>query len=558
MRRTKPDRDERGSVLVISALAMVALVTVCALVIDTSVLRSDRRVDRGAADAAATAAALDLDGSSSATSNACADAWNVALQNLRLNGSGVTSPCGAAFPAGTACSVAAPVQAAGTVSGVTIRITIPVVDGAALMSATAIGGNVSQAGNALDGTACQRVGVEIQRSRTSVFGRAAGSSGQSTTVHSVARYNTSPGNVTNIPALVALNKTACPSVDASSGIIHVYSNGAYPGIIDNDSVASAASCSSSTTDNAGSSGSIITDTSLISGKVGVLGYSAPTQTKAFSASGTYVGSPTYEPPITRTYVDTAYHCGNVSPLPTGCTTGLAGNDAISAIQARYGQTAAGAPSGFTTFPNPALGQSCNTIPALFVSGNWYINCPTFTVGSTVTFTSGDIIFAGNIALGAHATLNINAANSSDTTVVVQGTTGISTSSNTWLLNWYRTTVVMTNTACQTTISSCGTMTIQNGGGVWTAPLASATKGLIYWTETSQTTSFQGNPLLTWQGVFFAGSSVFDLQGNAVVDASNVQLWVDSATLHNSSARLYLKPDPATGRSTQRAGSSLIR
>ena len=117
---------------------------------------------------------------------------------------------------------------------------------------------------------------------------------------------------------------------------------------------------------------------------------------------------------------------------------------------------------------------------------------------------------------------------------------------------------MTNTTCQVAIVSCGTIFLQNGGGTWTAPQTGATKGLIYWTETSQQTGFQGNPTLNWKGVFFAGSSAFDLHGNAVVDASNVQLWVDSATLHNSSAQLLLKPDPSTGILSQRAGTSLIR
>lgn len=564
IRRLRPARDERGAVIIIASLAMVGLITICAIAVDISMLRSDLRANRSAADAAATAAALDLTGSSAGPANACAHAWNIALRNLRIDPTTVTSPCPTSFPAGVACSPTTPVNAVGTAAGVNITITIPVIDASPLMSAQAIGGDQAQAINAVDGTPCQRVGVKIQRTRSSVFGGIAGINSGSTTVHSVARYNPSAVGG-QLPALVALNKTACPSIDASSGNIHVYNAGTFPGIIDNDSDATGLSCSFSKTFNAGSSGTITADPSSTGTPAGQLGYSAPSQSAAFPSAGTYVGTKVFEAPITRSRVDSVYHCGKITPLPSGCTTGTGGTDAISDLQSRYATMtalSAGA-SGFTVFPSGA--QSCASVPATFAAGNWFINCLTFSPSGAVAFTSGNVVFAGNIALGSGAVLTINGANSSttaptgsDSMVVIQGIGGITTSSNTWLINWYRTTVLMTNTTCQVTTLTCGTIFFQNGGGTWTAPQTGATKGLIYWTETSQQTGFQGNPTLNWKGVFFAGSSDFDLHGNAVVDASNVQLWVDSATLHNSSAQLLLKPDPSTGIGTQRAGTSLIR
>jgi len=447
------------------------------------------------------------------------------------------------------------------VSRYTITITNPVPDmiGGSinpLLKATAIGGNVSQTANATyDGAACDRLAVEITRSRNSVFAGVAGSNNQSTTVHSVARYNPASGGP-KIPALVALNKTACPSIDASSGTIHVYNNGTYPGIIDADSKATAASCSSATTFNAGSNGSIIADSNTDTPPMaGILGYSAPALSSAFPSVGTYTGTPTYEVPRTRSYPDSTYHCGNVSPLPTGCTTGAGGTDAISSIQSNYGVL--GNP-GFAA-DHVLSGASCNPSSAVsYLAGNWYVDCPTFTVGTTVTFGAGTIVINGNLSLVAHGNLTIGTA-SADSTLVVRGTTGITTASNGWAINWYRTTVVMTNNACQTTgIASCGTLSMNNGNGTWTAPAAGPTKGLIYWTETSQTTAFQGNPTLTWNGVFFAGSSLFDLQGNAGVNATDVQLWVDSVTLNNNGAWLTLRPDPNTAIHDIRPGSALIR
>jgi hypothetical protein len=550
-------------VLVIATLAVVGLITMCAIVVDIAMLRSDLRADRGAADAAATAAALDLNGSATAPATACADAWDIALRNLNIDPTTATSPC-SSFPAGSACVATTPVQATGTAADVTITITIPVINSSPLMAAQMVGGDQSQAVNTVDGTACQRVGVQIRRPRSSVFSGVAGISSTSTTVHSVARYNPVSTTGASIPALVALNPTACPSVDSASGTIHVFSTGNYPGAIANDSLATGAGCSSSKTYNAGGSGAIITDATA-GGASGQLGYSAPSQSAAFPSSGTFTGNKVYEAPLTRRLVDSVYHCGNITPLPSGCTTGAGGSDAISNLQSQYGaMTAATAPSaGFTVFPAGA--QSCASMPALFAAGNWFINCPNLFLGGAVTFTSGNVVFAGNISMGSGTVLTFNNANASttapignDSVVVVQGTTGISTSSNTWQLKWYRTTVFMTNSSCPTTIGNCGTLALQNGGGTWTAPQAGAAKGLIYWSETNKTISFQGNPALTWNGVFFSGSAPFDLQGNATVDASNVQLWVSTATLHNASAQLLLRPDPNTGISTLHAGTSLIR
>jgi len=92
IRRFRDDRDERGAIIALVALSMVAILTVAALVVDIAVLKSDRRFDRDAADAAATSGALDLDGSTTGPASACAVAWPTALLNHRASSSGVTSP----------------------------------------------------------------------------------------------------------------------------------------------------------------------------------------------------------------------------------------------------------------------------------------------------------------------------------------------------------------------------------------------------------------------------------------------------------------------------------
>ncbi len=252
---TRHHRDERGAVLVLMSLALAALMTVAALAVDISVLKADRELDRRATDAAATAAALDLDGSAGSVAAACADAWAFALENMGIDPTTATSPCPATFPASAVCAPTTPVSAVGSAGAVTITITIPVLDTSPLMLATSIGGDLPQALNAADGTPCQRVGVQVSRTRPSIFGGVVRVGSASTTVHSVARYS-SGSTAIAVPALVALNKTACPSIEAGSGTIHVYNNGASPGVIQADSLASAAACSYGTTYDSGNSGTI--------------------------------------------------------------------------------------------------------------------------------------------------------------------------------------------------------------------------------------------------------------------------------------------------------------
>ena len=72
---------ERGVVLVVSALLMVSLVAITALVVDIGYAKSYRRQAQATADAAALAAVQDLDGSSAALTTAVATAKSYAAKN---------------------------------------------------------------------------------------------------------------------------------------------------------------------------------------------------------------------------------------------------------------------------------------------------------------------------------------------------------------------------------------------------------------------------------------------------------------------------------------------
>jgi len=94
--RGEPDpgdaAGERGSVMILFALVLVATVTMVAIVIDLGALRYDRRADRSAADAGATAGAVVLTGAVDGPTKACANAWSYTIRNL--GGDPATpSPC---------------------------------------------------------------------------------------------------------------------------------------------------------------------------------------------------------------------------------------------------------------------------------------------------------------------------------------------------------------------------------------------------------------------------------------------------------------------------------
>ncbi len=444
-----------------------------------------------------------------------------------------------------------------------VSVTNPVPTGDGLMRADTPGGDIGQISSVQDGDPCDRVGVEINLRRVTIFAGIVGLSENSTTVHSVARYVPATGTGVDLPALAALSPNIRCAVDAGNGTIRAFAAGSRPGIIIADSDGSApVACAQG---NANSSSVFKVNTGTLEAQQvstaikGTLGYLASASVPFRAGSGTITGTQVpRNKPITRAPVDKQFHCSGLAPVPVDCTTGSAGTDKINKLDALYGGS--GAPPGFTVFPDltatPA--QSCGGPYPIFATGNWYINCLPLGLSGTMTFTGGGvIIFAGDIDLTG--TLNVNTSNANlDTTIVVRGIGGITTGSGGWSVDLKRTFVYMGNTLCRTDRSRCGRLNIHGGGGTWTAPPSGTFAKLIFWSETSQNQVFQGNPLFTWVGVFFTPNSLFEIRGNAQVDAQLVQLWVSRAQVQNSSAYLYLRPDPDYSFSESGPSSQLIR
>lgn len=560
-------RNEDGVFLVLYALMLVAIFAMVAIVLDLSAVRNGRRISRSAADAAATAGALDLGLGPKA---ACETAMDYAARNL----GGFNVPGAPCVSIPTICD-GSTVATQMDVGDYRVFFRNAVWNTDAMMKADTPGGDINQSSTlAIEGEPCKRVGISITYTRRTIFSRVAGITQNETSVHSVARQLSSQEPGAEKPALVALHPTDMCTVDSGPGTIHALATGTQPALIYADSDGTGPNCSggSNTVFEGKNTGRIWADPSP-SGSPGELGYFAATEAVAFDTQPSYDENGALPPPaaskvklpqrITRRPLDKIYNCASVVPVAPavpGCTTGPGGTDLIDDVSTRYGNLT-GAPGGFTVFPGAAVAGTCNSPPTSFPAGqNWYINCANFEVSSVVTFQNRDVVFAGDVEIKGGGTLSINSLNTSDSIVVIRGTTGVMTASGGWALDWRRTFVLMDNFTCsRSSPATCGVLQFQAGQpSRWTPPLSGGAKDLIYWTESNKVHAVQGNPNFFWEGIFAAPNSLFDVQGYALVDASEVQLWVSKARVNSNSAELRLRADPDKSISTSRSGSALIR
>lgn len=245
-------RDERGAILVITALVITALLLMIAIVIDLGATRSDRRDGQLAVDNAAAAAGQELGGDSDGET-----ACKTALAYLSVTLDTTFSDAG--------CSTFAPVcidtvERFITVSSgeFNVRIEHPVFADSPLMDKTStIGASTIAPDPANDGLPCERFGVDVTTTGGSFFGGVAGQSDRTSRVHAVALSKQPDPTARIVPAFLMLERTACQAIQTLTGTgsaggtypdgtarpdgIFVRSNGSQPGLIHSDSDASGCS-----------------------------------------------------------------------------------------------------------------------------------------------------------------------------------------------------------------------------------------------------------------------------------------------------------------------------
>lgn len=583
--------SEHGASLILVAGAMVLLLGAAAIAVDLASLRFDIRADRLASDAASVAGVSAIEPfSGSNAAEACDIAWEYALTNIEDEGAPLPPDC-TAFA--TECDPDAARSRSGTAPPYTIEIVHPVPDGHELMG-TQIPNTV------VDGVACQRLGVRIQRVRDFTFAAAIGFGTGTTDVSSVGRIRQDVGEGDVVP-LVALEPYDCGVLTADGqGKITVTHFDDSPGVIVTDSDGSG-DCTPSNP--------YIIDVKANGNRRWIRALPVPGPNGAKSAILAYAlsGEPGAEanraynpadlttpldsgtvdpsdPPesyfqlypkptfrsqrVTRSPIDHRYNCQPTYPTYLGLTIAPCPDTPATYIddhQMAYGGPEGVQPSGFTQHWVPDIDSDCAVggSESYDVSGDIWINCPdTLEInGGRVRILDGNAVFDGGLELKSDGEFEMNLSAEDDYWAFFRGEAGppedlgnitkVSQAS----ITFNRTFVYLEH----------GFLDLVGGAGglTWTAPqdipdIDYRFEDLALWSESSEQHELGGQSGNTLTGTFFTPyADPFILKGQSGQLQTDAQfftrkLFVDGFT------EVLMKPDPTTSTLVPIRGVSLIR
>lgn len=436
MRRLRCVRsDDHGVYAILYALAVVVLVMTAAIVVDLSGMREDRRAERLATDAAATAGAVKLNALSGVADAqaACQEAWRFLKVNLAGAGAAAANCPTSSFPASFSSCPSTARTASGDAGPWRVTITWPVPDDHSLMTdpnVTGRGSYTQPIDAEVDGSdPCGRLGVTVSRVRDFLFAGAGGFASGATANASVARAELRGQVALEFP-LVVLDQHGCQALSATgaspsgAGII-VKNNGITPGRIAIDSAGDASGNPLPGCDNSNSytaeatGGSRIVAWNGSSGASGQLLSFGPVAKAASTAQLCPVGTdpatvtdricpqPTQFQRITRKYWDWQFHCNSATaePLSAPCPYTATVPDHIAAHRSAYGANVLNATNavsrGFTVLEGGQCDSSDNY--RYFPPGNYFVNCPTFKQNKTTVFGGGVVVFSGEVSLKGNGT-----------------------------------------------------------------------------------------------------------------------------------------------------------
>jgi hypothetical protein len=551
--------SERGASLIIVAFVLILLMGVAALAIDLAGMRYDLRAAQLASDAAATAGAIQIDPvAGSDAQEACQVAWEYLLENIEDEGPTTSPPNCANFSGNCPASSRTEPASAGPYS---FRIVHPVEDIHEFMGDQPINDDI-------DGGACQRLGVSVERTRDFTFGRLIGFVAGTPESSSVARIAVRPGEGELVPLLV-LEPTKCEALSVKGGgmanaYIVVDSFNDVPGIIavDSDGSSGPPGC--------GGSGYTIHANNTPNNWIRALDVpppdSVPSAILSYALSGAPGANPArayenadvdsnriYPRPIptprriTRAAIDWRYNCQTSYPdylgivKVDGCTTGDAPH--INNLRDQYGT---GDP-GFDEW------TTCTVTGPLTISGDKWIRCPSgFVVQSgVVTFEGGDLVFEGGIQVKGNATqLIINPTPTADRVVFLRSGDLEKESHSTLTMN--QVFVYMES----------GGLDLSGGGGglTWIAPLLedSVFEDLALWANSGTNFSIGGQSGNTLEGTFFTPfADPFRLTGTGSQLQTAAQ-FVARRLEAFGQAQVFMTPDPDRSTRLPIRGVMLIR
>lgn len=538
--------DERGAVLLVVSLSLVAILAIAALVLDLGAVRANRADSRIAADAAATAGALDAaEGDGRA-------GCETALDYLELNLSDVSTFSGASclsFP--TTCDdLTAPVATTGTAGNWVATITYPVPDAQAVLDPSAIGAG-GQAISTDDGNQCERFGVSITSTHQHLFASVIGAGSQSTDVSAVARTYIPPGSDFALNLLI-LERYDCDAITAAGSgggnggivvdaVLNTDTGELDPGYIAVDSDATGVCVGDGVLDVDGGNAYIRADGptgcptetgahigagGLTVGEgCGALRLLAPgtpgCNYPACTSSGTVAPDPSAgSERVTRAPVDHRFNCKAAYPMPVGweidpCPDAPA--PYIDNLVAAYGGSGT-TPAGFNSWTGAGYPCSVEGGPGTEIiapAGDWHVDCDPFEVKRTAVFRDGDVIFEGDVVIEASGVLALNSKPAggfpynpdSDAAIAYMRDGDLSKAGDGSLLLY--------NTMMYYSASSSITMSGGTGSLVWTGPQSGNFEALSMWSESSSTNQLAGQASLDLEGVFFAPWARIIYSGNGV-------------------------------------------
>lgn len=562
-RRGSTGKDDSGAVLVLYAILLTAMLLIGAIVIDLAALRQDRIGSSAVSDLAATAGALDLESSYGGSPfSACVAAWNYFLANTPSAPQSTPSPCGV-FSTSSTCDETVAVTASKVVGPYTVTITTPVPDASPLME--------GRSDAAIDGAPCGRIGVEISRTRGFLFGPVVGELSGASHARAVA-MSFAGTNKGELVSLVLLDPTGCQSLVAKGqakilvrsfgdkpGIITLDSSGTY-GTGPNDTGPNERKCATQgqdfVVDAVGTQNSKIEaqaaqdlDGNLITGAV----YSfalMPGQRSAFAYEpGDVTGlrlipRPSANDQITRRPIDHRYNC----KLSNNCQRAATAVPYIDNLRAQIGcplnysePCSTTRPAGFYEYPLDVPGASCRTrpqdAPLTLLSGNWWINCPTFDVSSPIILPAGNIVFQGGMNLGSSTgSLTVNDLNSNSSYVAFRNGNMVKDAQSS--LTMLKTSVYIHN----------GIADLAAGSGAmrWIAPTDGDLDDLALWSESGFVSTVPhligGQAGLAIEGVFFIPNALFRFAGQGAQSQTKAQ-FVTFRMEATGQGVLEMQPDP---------------
>ena len=579
-------REERGTILVITAVAMVALLIMTGLVIDLGYTRGGAGFDQSAADLAALAGGEDL--AKKHYGDACADIVAYINTNTRSSpGLNPTSFC-TGFDA-TACSGGALTQVtpSETVGRYTVRLRFPVPD-AEIADPTFGAGN-------LDGLPCERITVSITSKEPSFFGGVMGKDSYEVTRKATVRGGASQTRL--VPALWLLDPTGCGVLNVQGGSKVTAGDVSdpqhiNPGVITLDSDGTGGCSPQNPTLVAGGSGTEVRAIPLTAAAGGpanakgaitlrALPYGATSCTGTTACDQSAVGTQVLPQPTaatersTRAPVDWAWNCKSTYPPYFGITVEGCPNTAIQGPfidRLRAGIGTSGAISGFQRW---STNYGCSPSGNITVIGNWWVDCGTpnglsLTNGTTVTFAGGNVVFDGGVKLNGGAVLNFNTSNATST--LPPGCTQASPTAPCLAASSARAAFVYVRKGdwnmgggrlnARNTAVYLGTTSVLKGSGgsppAWSAPSEGPFAGLALWAEAPGAYTISGGAGVTLRGTFFTPfADELTLTGGGNWGQQNAQ-FISYRLKVTGGSVLTMAPDPTSAVILPPSAATLIR